>query len=143
MATLLADFLLLLHLAFVLFMVFGLVAVPLGGLFGWAWVREPRWRWAHLAGMAVVALQALLRVPCFLTVWERDLRRATGTAVDQRSFVVRLANDLLFVDVDQVRLWIAYVLLFVGLVAALWWVPPRPHPWWVRRRRAGRGGDDS
>ena len=70
MEALLADLILAVHLAFVVFMVAGLLAVPIGGLFGWAWVREPWWRWAHVAGMGVVAVQALARVPCFLTLWE-------------------------------------------------------------------------
>lgn len=139
MEALLADLILVVHLAFVVFMVAGLLAVPIGGLFGWAWVREPWWRWAHVAGMGVVAVQALARVPCFLTIWEVELRRRSGAWVDERPFVVRLAHDLLFVEADQEVLWGAYVVLFACLLAGLVLVRPRRHPWWPASRNRSRG----
>ena len=137
MAALLADLILAVHFAFVAFMLFGLLTIPLGGLLGWRWVREPWWRWAHLLGMGIVALQALLQEPCFLTVWEADLRASTGAWADERSFVVRLMNDLLFIDVtqaDQRLLWGIYVVLFVLVLVSLALVRPRRHPWFGRGR---------
>lgn len=143
MDALLADLILAVHFAFVAFVVVGLVAIPIGGLARWSWVREPWWRWSHLLGMAIVAVQAALQVPCFLTVWEYDLRRAGGAPADGRSFIVRLMDDVLFYELNaeqQRWLWAVYIALFVLLVVATAVVRPRAHPWWTRWRESrGRG----
>ena len=54
----LADMVLILHVAFVAFVVGGLLLILTGGFRGWGWVRNPWFRAAHLAGIAVVVLQA-------------------------------------------------------------------------------------
>ena len=136
----LADAVLVTHFAFVAFMVFGLVMVPIGGLAGWAWVREPWWRWAHLTGMGVVALQAALGQRCFLTVFEGWLRRRAGAPVRDRAFVVRLLDRWLFLDVDEEALWPVYIVLFGLLLAASLWVRPRRHPWWPAAWKPRGGG---
>lgn len=44
---LLADAVLLLHVLFVAFVVLGLLAIYLGGILGWHWVRHRRFRLVH------------------------------------------------------------------------------------------------
>ncbi|MEO0649401.1 MAG: DUF2784 domain-containing protein [Planctomycetota bacterium] len=145
MQALLADAVMLFHAAFVGSMVFGLVAVPISGLARWRWVRAPWWRWAHLVGMGIVALQ----VRCFLTDFEAWLRAGggegmEGSTIEDRAFVVRLVDSCLFVDVPEERLWPIYIVLFLMLLASLVWVRPDPLPWWPgERSRARREIDET
>jgi hypothetical protein len=69
----LADLVLLLHFAVVLFNVFGVIVIPLGAWRGWRFVRGFWWRALHLATLAVVALQAAAGSLCFLTNWHAAL----------------------------------------------------------------------
>ena len=64
----LADAVLLLHFAVVVFVVLGLPAVIVGNWRRWAWVNQLWWRLAHLLAIAVVVLQAWLGRYCGLTV---------------------------------------------------------------------------
>jgi hypothetical protein len=56
----LADAVLVVHAALVLFIVGGLFAIWLGAAFNWRWVRGRGFRGVHLAAIGVVALLALL-----------------------------------------------------------------------------------
>ena len=49
------------HVAIILFNLFGLVAVPLGGLCGWRFVRFRWWRILHIVLLVTVAVQAPAR----------------------------------------------------------------------------------
>jgi len=61
---LLADLLLVLHFSIAVFIVGALILVWVGAAFGakggWAWVRNPWFRYLHLAAIAFVAAEALL-----------------------------------------------------------------------------------
>jgi len=128
-ALLLADTLLGLHLAIVIFNLVMPPAIGLGAWFGWGWVRVRWLRLLHLGSMAVVALQAALGDLCFLTVWEADLRRHAGDAAHAGSFIQGLLSDLLYVEAP-LSVLIPIYLGWAALSLALWWlVPPR------RRRR--------
>jgi hypothetical protein len=125
---LLADIVLAAHLAFVGFVVFGFVAIPIGGRRGWHWVRGRRFRVAHLAAIAFVAAEALVGIACPLTVWEDALRgRGTGT-----SFVARLVHRILFYDLPEWVFTVAYAVLALGALILWRAVPPR------RKRPRGR-----
>lgn len=119
----LAAAVLLLHLAIVAFNIFGLVAVPIGKFLGWEFVRGFRWRLAHLASLAVVALQAALGRACFLTIWEGDLTAETGGAPPP--MIAAWVNSVLY---WPLALWAFAVIYAAVLIYALllWrWVPPR------------------
>jgi len=137
----LADALVVLHLAYVLFVVLGLVAVVVGGIRGWRWVKDRRFRWAHLVCTAIVAVEALVGVTCPLTTWESSLRRAEGQGYEDISFVGRLARDLLFVEASETTLTSCYV-AFAALVIGAWFaVRPRRRARSVDR--AGSEGEDT
>jgi hypothetical protein len=111
----LADIVLLVHFAFVAFVVGGLALIWIGALAGWRWVRNFRFRVAHLAAIAFVAAEALAGVLCPLTVWEATLR---GTQAE-KSFIAQWTHRLLFYDFPE---WV-FTVLHVGfalLVAATW-----------------------
>lgn len=124
-ALLLADALLLLHAGIVLFVVLGLPVVVLGNLCGWRWVNRPAWRGAHLAAIAVVALQAWLGQICPLTTWEMALRAQAGQAVYGGSFFAHWVGRWLYWDLPAWAFVAAYT-AFGAAVAAAWWRwPPR------------------
>jgi hypothetical protein len=88
----LADLILIVHFAFVLFVVGGLATIWIGAAAGWNWVRNFRFRIAHLAAICLVAAEALLGVVCPLTAWEDALRGAPG----DQSFIARWLHRVLF-----------------------------------------------
>jgi hypothetical protein len=74
----LADAILVVHFAFVLFVVLGFALVLAGGALGWRWVRNRGFRYTHLAAIAFVAVEALADA-CPLTVaGGRPRRRPQG-----------------------------------------------------------------
>ena len=114
--TLLADLVLFIHFAFVLFVVGGLALIWIGAALGWAWVRNLWFRVAHLGAIAFVATEALAGIWCPLTVWEDALRGAHGS----KSFIARWIHRLMFYDFPE---WV-FTILHVGfalIVAATWW----------------------
>jgi polyferredoxin len=120
-----ADALLVVHFAIVLFIVGGLIAVWAGAALGWGWVRNPWFRYAHLGAIGFVAGEALLGIACPLTVWE-DLMRG---GVRPESFVGRWVQRLLYYQAPEWVFASAYVAWALATLATLRLVPPR--------RRAG------
>lgn len=120
---LLADTLLVLHALFVAFVVLGLVAILVGLRRGWSWVRNPWFRAAHLAAIAVVAAQAWAGILCPLTVWENALRERAGEAGYDGSFVGHWLSRLIYYEAEP---WVFILLysLFAALVAAVWILAP-------------------
>jgi hypothetical protein len=125
----LADALVVVHLAIVLFVIAGAAAVLVGWICRWQWVRNPWFRLAHLALVVFVAAQAACGQLCPLTVWEHDLRVKAGQPYEGGSFIGRLAHDVLFVDVPQATLDIVYIVFAVVMVVLLVGCRPR-----LRRR---------
>jgi hypothetical protein len=121
MRALFADFVLVLHFAIAAFIVAGLVCTWLGAALGWQWIRDRRFRLAHLAAIVFVAAEALLGISCPLTVWEDALRAGAG----ERSFVARWVSRLLFYDLPEWVFSAAYVTAALATLAAWWVVPPR------------------
>jgi hypothetical protein len=121
----LADAILVVHFAFVLFVVLGFALVLAGGALGWRWVRNRAFRYAHLAAIAFVALEAVLGVACPLTVWENALRHAS---LEGPSFVGRWVSRLLYYDLPEWVFTVAYVLLATAVAVTLWLVPPEGGP---------------
>jgi len=121
----LADAVVVLHAAYVAFVVLALVAILVGAALGWSWVRNAWFRAIHLAMIAVVALQAVAGILCPLTVLEDWLRRQAGQSVEAGTFIGRWVHELLFVDAPSWAFTTAYC-LFAALVAGSWLlIPPR------------------
>ena len=116
-----ADVIVVVHFAIVLFIVGGLLAVWIGAALGWPWVRNPWFRYLHLAAIGYVAAEALLGIACPLTVWE-DLLRG-GARPD--SFVGRWVGRLLYYEAPDWMFTSAYVAWGLATLATLRLVPPR------------------
>ncbi|SDT91225.1 DUF2784 domain-containing protein [Halopseudomonas salegens] len=121
----LADFILVVHVLFVLFVVCGLLAIYLGYALQWQWVRNRFFRLAHLVAIAIVVLQAWLGVICPLTGWEMALRAKAGEAAYSGSFIQHWLQQLLYYSAPD---WVFVLLytVFGSLVLASWWLV-RPH----------------
>lgn len=123
-AGLLADALLGLHVAIVLFVVGLLPLVLAGGALGWRWVRHFGLRLTHLGLMVFIAAQTWLGQLCPLTVWEQALRRTAGQGSYGESFVEHWLSRLLYWDAP----WWVFVAAYTGFAVvvgmAWWWVRP-------------------
>jgi Protein of Unknown function (DUF2784) len=125
---LLADMVLTLHFAIVVFVVAGLVLIVAGNVFGWRWVNTLWLRLAHLVAIAVVAAQAWFGVICPLTHLEMWLRAQSSAATYHSSFIEHWVQRLLYYDGPPWVFTLAYS-VFGLLVVATWWrFPPERRP---------------
>jgi hypothetical protein len=116
-----ANIVLLVHFAFAGFVVLGLLATWIGAAMNWAWIRNRRFRQAHLVAIGIVAAESVAGIACPLTVLEDMLRNSPA----QADFIARWLQRLLYYDAPAWAFTTAY--LAWGLAAGLtWrWVPPR------------------
>lgn len=129
-----ADAVLLLHVAFVVFVVFGLLLIVVGRFLGWTWIRKPGLRIGHLLAIVVVTLESWTNVACPLTTIEMALRSKAGDATYVGSFITHWLELLLYFDAPAWVFALCYS-IFTVLVAATWfWIPP------YRSSNAGRHG---
>ena len=122
MQSLLADFILVVHFAFVSFVVGGLGLIWLGGLLRWRWVRRFWFRIAHFAAIAFVAAEALAGAMCPLTVWE-DALRGRDTDV---GFIARWIHRVMFYTLPDWVFTLVYVIFALVVAATFWLVPVSP-----------------
>jgi polyferredoxin len=116
-----ADGILVIHFAIAAFIMAGLPLTWIGAAAGWRWVRNPWFRYGHLAAIGFVAIEALLGYACPLTVWE-DLLRG---GLRPESFVGRWAYRLLYYRAPEWVFTTLYVLWAAASVATLYFVPCR------------------
>jgi hypothetical protein len=122
----LADMVLLVHAAFVAFVVVGLALIWAGRFRSWAFVRNFWFRAAHLAAIGVVAAESLSGFVCPLTTWEDRLRLlAGGEHRYAESFVQHWLHQVIFFDLSEGVFTLAYIVFFLSVALSLWWVPPR------------------
>lgn len=119
-----ADGVLVLHVLFVLFVILGLLAILIGGGLKWGWVKNLKFRIAHLIGIGVVVGQAWVGVICPLTILESWLRNQAGVEGYQGSFIQHWLQKLLYYDAPA---WV-FILAYsgFGLLVLLSWFWVRP-----------------
>lgn len=127
-----ADAVVVVHFAYVAFVVVGLLAILLGLACGWRWVRNPVFRILHLGAIVFVAAEALGGVTCPLTTWEYQLRTLAGDATYQGDFIAAWVHDLLFFDAEPWVFTVCYVAFALVVLATFLFGPPR----WRTRRPA-------
>lgn len=126
MTTLLADVILVLHVAYATFVLGGLLIVPLGARLHWCWVRIRAFRQAHVVCTAIVAVEALVGLTCPLTWLEHLLLVVSGATGYDRSFIGHLLHWLLYYDAPAWTFMVAYTILASTVVLLYYWVPPLP-----------------
>lgn len=129
----LADAVLVLHFAIVVFIVGGLAYILAGNVWHWRGANKLWFRLAHIAAIAYVVAQSWLGEVCPLTTLESWLRVRAGASAYDKSFIEHWLQRLLFYEAPFEVFVISYT-VFGLLVAWAWWrFPPR-------RRRHGREG---
>ena len=128
---LLANAVLALHLAVVLFVAGGLLLVVAGNLRRWRWVNALWFRLAHLASIGFVVLQAWLGQVCPLTTREMWLRARGGVSTYGGGFIEHWMQRLLYHDAPEWVFVLAYSVFGLLVIASWFYFPPVS-----RRRRA-------
>ena len=115
-----ADAVVWLHLAFILFVLFGALVVL-------CW---PRVAWLHVPAVTWGAAVELLHLYCPLTPLENRLREAAGQAGYTGGFVEHYLIPVIYPAglTPQVQLWLGAVVLLINVPVYLWLI------WrWIRR----------
>ncbi|HEV2169333.1 MAG TPA: DUF2784 domain-containing protein [Candidatus Binatus sp.] len=124
----LADAVVIVHAAYVVFVVIGFVAIVAGAIAGARWSRSFALRAAHLAAILLVCVEVAIGVVCPLTRLENSLRLRAGATSYPADFVGYWVDRLIFYNAPT---WLFGLLYFgfAALVALSWWLwPPRwPH----------------
>jgi hypothetical protein len=117
----LADAVLAVHCAIVIFITAGLPLIWIGAALSWSWVRIRGLRALHLAAIGLVALESLAGIACPLTVWEAVLRLQQPAG----GFIQQWVARAMYYHFPAWVFTLAYT-LFAAAVAATWrLVPPR------------------
>ncbi len=131
-----ADVVVLLHATYVGIVLGGFVAIVLGIVFHWAWIRNFWFRGVHFLMIAIVVVESLLNIVCPLTTLENDLRVKGGdAAVYPGSFIGRWVHEILFYDAPDWVMTLGYCVFGLLVLGALIAAPPR---WpWAKEARSG------
>jgi len=124
-ARVLADSIVVFHACYVAFVVLGLVAILAGIVFRWGWVRNFWFRAIHLLMISIVVGEALVGVPCPLTVWEKLLRTRAGEASYAGDFLGHWAHRLIFYRAEPWVFTLIYAVFGLAVVSAFVLSPPR------------------
>lgn len=123
--SLLADIVLAVHVAIVLFVIVGLLIVIAGNLAGWRWVNALWFRLAHLTTIAIVVAESWLGITCPLTTFEMWLRAQARATTYQTSFVQYWLQRLLYYHAPEWVFATVYSMFGLLVVAVWWYFPPR------------------
>lgn len=127
----LSDLVLVVHFAFVAFIIMGFAIIWIGYFCKWQSVRNFRFRLAHLAAIGFVAAESLIGMVCPLTTWENALRRRAGEGnAYQESFVEHWLGQVLYYELSDQAFTLIYSAFFLLVIATFVLVPPRR---WHRR----------
>jgi hypothetical protein len=120
----LADFTVIAHVGYVAFVVLGQLLILVGALRGWLWIRNRSFRYAHLAAIVIVVLEAWVGMTCPLTTWENTFRKWAGQTTYQGDFLARCVHNLLFFDGPPWVFTACYSAFGAVVLATLWYAPP-------------------
>lgn len=127
-AGLAADVVLLVHAAFIAFVVIGQIYVLAGWMFRWRSARNRWFRRIHLGAIAIVVVQAWIGMTCPLTTLESSLRVEAGSGAYEQSFVAHWLSRLIYYDLPLSAFVIAYSVFAALVLLSYWRFPPRtPH----------------
>jgi hypothetical protein len=120
-----ADLVAIVHAAYIAFVVLGFISIIVGLAMDWRWVCNLYFRVVHLAAILLVCLEALIGMPCPLTILEDRLRVLGADEPYPGSFVGYLVDKVIFYHFPQWLFMAAY--LSFGALVLLTFVlaPPR------------------
>ena len=123
--TILADAIVIIHAAYVAFVVFGLAAILLGAAMNWRWTRSFAFRITHLAAIALVCLESIVGVMCPLTSLENSIRVRGGAASYPDDFVAYWAHRMIFYNFPPWIFTTAYISFAILVAITFIAIPPR------------------
>ena len=123
--TMLADAVVIVHAAYVAFVVGGLIAILIGGAMGWRWTRSFGFRAAHLAAIALVCIESVVGVMCPLTSLEDWMRERGGGARYTGDFIGHWAHRLIFYNFPPWMFTIVYIAFAAVVAITFILLPPR------------------
>jgi hypothetical protein len=123
----LADLIVAFHLAYVGFIVLGQVAILVGLVLKWDWIRNLWFRLGHLIAIGIVGLEAVWGIACPLTVWEDNLRSLAGQEITEGSFIGRWLHYVLFYRVESWILNTLHIGFALLVLVTFILAPPRWH----------------
>lgn len=134
----LAQVVLAVHFCIAAFVVFGMMAIPLGARSGWAWATAPAWRAGHAVIVLLIAVQKFAGQTCFLSVWEFKLLDAAASGGASPPPLHQLGVAIMHWNMPDWFFGVLYGLV-LAYVAVLWFVvPPRFRRADARRATSGR-----
>jgi len=128
----LADTALIIHVAFVAFVIVGLLLIVYGGFRRWNWIRNPWFRIAHLAGICVVVIQAWWEVICPLTILEMSLRDRAGQSTYGGTFIAHWLQKLLYYEASPWVFTVCYTVFGLAVIGS--WLGFRPRAFDIHGR---------
>jgi|SRR5215475_7779315 len=127
-----ADLVVLIHAAYVAFVIVGMAMILVGAARGWRWVRNFWFRTAHLASIVFVFAEAVVGISCPLTVMENMLRVQGGEGAYPGDFVPYWTHRLIFYDWPAGVFFALYSGFAIAVAAAFVAIPP-VFPWYARK----------
>jgi hypothetical protein len=122
----LADAVVVVHATYIAVVIFGLLAILLGALLRWEWVRNFWFRLIHFLMILVVVVQALANVDCPLTLLEKHWRDMGGETIYAGSFVGHWVHELIFFEAPDWVFTVCYCAFGAIVLATFFLVPPHP-----------------
>ena len=129
-----ANAVLVLHAAIVIFVVGGLLATLLGGLLHWTWTRKLWFRAVHLGAIVFVVFESWAGIVCPLTTLEQWLRVRAGQVAYEGDFIAYWLTRGLFFTAPAWVFLAAYSVFGLLVIGSWIWLPPQ-------RRAAARSGE--
>jgi len=128
-----ADAVLIVHFAFVAFVVLGLVVILLGGMLRWRMAHNFYFRAAHLASIGCVVMESIAGIACPLTIWENNLRLMAGGGYRYaESFVQHWIHRVMFFQASETTFTVIYVAFLLVVLLSFCLVRP-DWPKWLPR----------
>lgn len=136
----LADLTVVVHFAYVSFVVFALLITIVGGLRNWAWIRNRWFRGIHLSMIGIVVFEAWCGITCPLTILEKHWRIKSGGQSYQGDFIATWVHDAMFFDLPPWFFTVSYSTFGILVLATIYVWPPRWRNW--KRDIQANSGDD-
>ena len=121
----LADLMVAIHVAYVGYVVVGLVLIVVGWILGWSWVRNFWFRVSHLIMMLVVVFEEIMGIRCPLSVWEESFRLQAGQPITGETFMGRILHAVIFYDAPPIVFTVGYFAFGALVLATFLFCLPR------------------
>jgi hypothetical protein len=122
---LLADLVVVVHGAYVAFVILGQAAILYGLLRQRRWARNFYFRWLHLLTIVVVVVQSWLGTTCPLTDLENYLRGRAGQSGYPGDFIAYWVHEALFYELPSWVFMASYTVFGALVLATFVLAPPR------------------